>query len=79
MKGLLVEKKIKPPKTHNLIEFQFLLQEHHAVALADDLEALSLWAVESRYPGVIPTWTQAYSVAESCRNLRTALLPFFET
>jgi HEPN domain-containing protein len=79
MKGLLVEKKVKPPKTHNLIELQFLLQEHHSVVLTDDLEELSIWAVESRYPGVIPTWVQACSAAESCRKLRTILLPFFET
>ncbi len=78
MKGLLVQKKIRPPKSHNLIELQFLLESHYPISAEEELEELSIWAVEARYPGVIPTWDQACSAAESCRKLRTALLPHFE-
>jgi HEPN domain-containing protein len=79
MKGLLVQKKIRPPKSHNLIELQFLLEPHYPIKAEDELEELTIWAVESRYPGVIPTWAQACSAAESCKQLRIALLPFFES
>jgi len=79
MKGLLVQKKIAPPKTHSLIELQFLLESHYPLSLnVDWLDELSVWAVESRYPGVTPTWEQASSAVKSCQSLRLALLPLFE-
>ncbi len=73
MKGLLVQKKIRPPKCPNLIELQFLLEPHYPISAEEELEELSIWAVEARYPGVIPTWEQAFSAAESCRKLRAII------
>lgn len=79
MKGLLVQRKVRPPKSHNLIELQFLLEPHYPITVGDELEELTIWAVEARYPGVIPTWEQACSAAESCRKLRRVILSFFES
>jgi HEPN domain-containing protein len=51
LKAIIVAHDIDPPKTHNLLQLEQLVATQLAGALADiDLEALTRWSIEGRYP-----------------------------
>lgn len=55
LKALLVFRDVDPPRTHNVQLLADLVPRAGRVAgVAADLARLSLWAVESRYPGDWP-------------------------
>lgn len=55
LKALLVLEDIDPPRTHNVQLLADLVPRAGRIAdVAADLARLSLWAVESRYPGDWP-------------------------
>ena len=52
IKALVVSSDLDPPKTHNLLRLARMLAEETASRLLDvDLEDLTRWAIEGRYPG----------------------------
>ena len=52
IKALVVSSDLDPPKTHNLLRLARMLAEEPADRLLDvDLEDLTRWAIEGRYPG----------------------------
>ena len=52
IKALVVSSDLDPPKTHNLLRLARMLAEESADRLLDvDLEDLTRWAIEGRYPG----------------------------
>lgn len=52
IKALLVAADVDPPKAHNLLRLARMLTEETANRLLDlDLEDLTRWAIEGRYPG----------------------------
>jgi HEPN domain-containing protein len=52
IKALVVSSDLDPPKTHNLLRLARMLAEETADRLLDvDLEDLTRWAIEGRYPG----------------------------
>ncbi len=51
IKALVVSSDLDPPKTHNLLRLARMLTEETADRLFDvDLEDLTRWAIEGRYP-----------------------------
>ena len=52
IKALVVSSDLDPPKTHNLLRLARMLAEETASRPLDvDLEDLTRWAIEGRYPG----------------------------
>jgi HEPN domain-containing protein len=57
LKGMLVVARCEPPRTHDLVRLHQLLIQHggqHPLA-PEDIEALQPFAVEDRYPILLPT------------------------
>lgn len=51
IKALLVAADVDPPKSHNLLRLTRMLTEERASPLLEvDLEELTRWAIEGRYP-----------------------------
>ena len=51
IKALLVAADVDPPKSHNLLRLARMLTEERACLLLEvDLEELTRWAIEGRYP-----------------------------
>jgi HEPN domain-containing protein len=51
LKAMVVAQGIDPPKTHNLLQLEQLVSADLAETLAAvDLEALTRWSIEGRYP-----------------------------
>jgi len=58
LKALLVRDQIAPPRTHNLATILGLINSPIDLAVGEeDLAALSVWALEARYPGDLPVAT----------------------
>jgi HEPN domain-containing protein len=51
LKALFTARNIEFPKTHNLLLLSNLLLDADVLKLNEDLESLTKYAVESRYPG----------------------------
>ena len=51
LKALFTARHIEFPKTHNLLLLSNLLQDADLLKFNEDLESLTKYAVESRYPG----------------------------
>ena len=72
LKAVLVFEQIAFPYTHNLTTLSNLIPDEWSVAQAEaDLERLSEYAVESRYPGDLPeiTSTEAEEATADARRL----------
>lgn len=51
LKAMVVAQDLDPPRTHNLLRLEQLTPPHVQTALAGiDLEGLTRWAIEGRYP-----------------------------
>ena len=80
MKGILIQHKQIPPRTHNLVELEErlapLLGEDRAIS-PDDLALLTRGAVEFRYPGEDAAAEEAEEAFEICSEIRAELLSYF--
>lgn len=75
IKALLVASDMDPPKSHNLLRLTRMLTEERARLLLEvDLEELTRWAIEGRYPEDLDeaTSTDATRAVELARQI-TAL------
>ncbi len=75
IKALVVSSDLDPPKTHNLLRLARILTEETADQLLEvDLEELTRWAIEGRYPEDLDeaTSTDATRAVELARQI-TAL------
>ena len=75
IKALLVAADVDPPKSHNLLRLARMLTEERARLLLEvDLEELTRWAIEGRYPEDLDeaTSTDATRAVELARQI-TAL------
>ncbi|MGH2707928.1 MAG: HEPN domain-containing protein [Actinomycetota bacterium] len=53
LKAVIVAQGIDPPKTHNLLTLEQLMPDSVKTALVDlDLEELTRWSIQGRYPGI---------------------------
>jgi len=58
LKALLVRDQVAPPRTHNLTTILGLINSPIDISVGEeDLAALSVWALEARYPGDLPMAT----------------------
>lgn len=76
MKAALVLDGIVPPRTHNLASLAALLQPGwRLLDLEVDLEALTLWAAESRFPSEFgaPTLEEARGADEDATTILNAV------
>jgi HEPN domain-containing protein len=81
IKALLASRQIVFPRTHDLAALGSLCQQHGIVLPVgdDDLELLSAYAVEARYPGILPSIEEAKAaikVARASRKFAKKLLSF---
>ena len=76
MKAVLIDRKVVPPRTHNLVELHQILRRSEPSWLWDEneLQWLSRAAVNYRYPGNTATRKQATTAVHLCRTLRERLL-----
>jgi HEPN domain-containing protein len=72
IKALLSSRQVKFPHTHDLAALGTLCQRHGIVLpISDDnLELLSAYAVEARYPGTLPSNDEAREAIQVARTLR---------
>lgn len=74
IKALLVAADVDPPKSHNLMRLARMLTEERASLLLEvDLEELTRWAIEGRYPEDLDeaTTADATRAVELARQLTT--------
>lgn len=80
MKGLLIAQGVMPPRTHDLIALHELIL--HAVPTwscsLNDLRALTLAAIQFRYPGAFATAMDAKEAMAAADRLRPELLQLLE-
>lgn len=79
MKAVLILKDQPAPKSHDLSKLNELMAAAHPeweVSLLS-LETLNKYAVESRYPGELPTWPETEEAFAICSALRERLLALF--
>jgi HEPN domain-containing protein len=76
MKAVLMDRKVVPPRTHNLVELHRLILTVDTSWLWDEqeLDWLSRAAVQYRYPGKMATRQHATTATRLCRRLRERLL-----
>ena len=69
LKAVIVGQGIDPPKTHNLLQLEQLVPAALTEALAGiDLEALTRWSIEGRYPEDLEEAT----AADAAHAIKTA-------
>lgn len=74
IKALLVAADVDPPKSHNLLRLARMLTEERARLLLEvDLEELTRWAIEGRYPEDLDeaTANDATRAVELAREITT--------
>jgi HEPN domain-containing protein len=78
MKALLIDRKVAPPKTHNLVDLHKMIGAAEPAWLWDEreLDWLSRAAVNYRYPGNTANRQHAAKAIELCSRLRIALRGF---
>jgi HEPN domain-containing protein len=76
MKAVLIDSKVTPPKTHDLVELGQLLSKTFPSWIWDESELLMLSqsAVLSRYPGRKANAAEVRACVELCKRLRQRLL-----
>lgn len=76
LKALLMQGRVEPPYTHNLLELADLVVKLHPTLDLDrsDLRYLTRGGVLFRYPGESATASHAASAMEICKRLRAVLL-----
>lgn len=74
MKGLLIDRGVVPPRTHDLVELERLLAAKPGWLNIQDLRFLSRASVIYRYPGESADRAEAKEALEACARLRTELL-----
>lgn len=76
LKAILILRDVDFPRTHDLVALAGLLPHAERVLSVSDaeLEELTTWAVEARYPGelALATREEARTVYSSTRRLRTS-------
>ena len=72
LKAILTFQQAPFPRTHDLAALGVLCQQNGIILPIsdDDLERLSVYAVEIRYPGMQPTAGEAQDALQIARNLR---------
>ncbi|MGH2733706.1 MAG: HEPN domain-containing protein [Actinomycetota bacterium] len=74
LKAVIVAQGIDPPKTHNLLTLEQLMPDSVKTALVDlDLEELTRWSIQGRYPGDLEEATTAdaiQAIADAAAVLR---------
>jgi HEPN domain-containing protein len=72
IEALLSSRQFVYPRTHDLAALGSLCQQHGIILpIGDnDLELLSSYAVEARYPGTLPSKEEAQGAVKIARNLR---------
>lgn len=78
LKSLLIKNHISFPKTHDLAALNRLVSMG-GIKLPvedDDLEVLSAYAVEARYPGALPTLDEAKRSKEIAKTVRKIIRKF---
>ena len=76
MKGLLVKYCVQPPYTHDLVFLYKKLQPFYKDwnVTVDEIDYLSVAAVEFRYPGGDATYEDVDVCVETCTRIRSNLL-----
>jgi HEPN domain-containing protein len=72
IKALLTLQQISFPRTHDLAALQTLCQQNGIIipVSEDNLEKLSAFAVEARYPGAQPTQDEAQEALQIAKSIR---------
>lgn len=80
MTALLVKNGIQPPYTHDLVYLYSKLQPFctNLDVAIDEVDYLSVSAVEFRYPGGNATNEDVDICVETCTKIRFSLLMFFQ-
>ncbi len=80
LKGLLIHRRVVPPKTYDLIELDRLLRPvcPQWSWATQDLRMLTRAAAEARYPGESADLETATAVFSACKGIRARLLPLFQ-
>ena len=80
LKAILILEKVVPPRTHDLIELNQLLENTGVFTgfCREELRLLSVGAVIFRYPGESADKELAKDAVKTCRKLRKRLLSELE-
>lgn len=74
MKALLQSAGISFPRTHDLEALlEVLANEKELQARGEDIALLSRFAVDVRYPGVVPDEDEVQEAVQICTDLRTVI------
>lgn len=75
MKALLIQKGVTPPKVHDLVTLDRLLQPVCSAWSwpVEDLRLLTRAAIDFRYPGESADLPEAHAAFDACTRLRSAI------
>ncbi|MDR3572996.1 MAG: HEPN domain-containing protein [Anaerolineaceae bacterium] len=72
LKALLISRQVSFPRTHDLAALGYLCEQAGIILPIDDdaLELLTAYAVETRYPGTLPTIEEAKEAIKLAQIMR---------